>query len=129
MKVADLPELVFDPASVDFLLELAKRRTRRVAFLESVEGGFGCEHSALDREMNAFEALGIEEAGRVAEDHPTIARNRRNSPPAAIRQRLRTIADHLSAGEQACDERVLLEILQHVLRIQARIGIVETSHE
>ena len=79
--------------------------------------------------MNSLQALRIQKAGGVAEDHPAIARNRRNRPPSAVRHRLRAVADHLAAFEQLRDKRMLLEVLQHVLRIEPRIGIVEAGHE
>ena len=42
-------------------------------------------------------------------------------PPSAIRKRFRAVADHLSAFEQLRNKRMLLESLQHMLRIKARI--------
>src|SRR5580700_5795096 len=129
MKVADLPKLIFDPAGFDFLLEAAKHSGGRVLLLECLEGSFSRQHSALDRQMNSFEALRIEETGGIAEDHPAITCNRRNRPPAAIGQGLRTVADHLAALEQFRHKGMLLEILQHVLRIETWVGIIEAGHE
>ena len=86
MEVANLPEFVFDPAGLDFRLECRERRGGEVIFHQRVEGGFGGEHAALDGEMNAFEALRVEESGGVAEDHPAIARNGRDRPPSAVGQ-------------------------------------------
>ena len=79
--------------------------------------------------MNPFQALRIQQAGGVAEDHPAIAGQRRNRPPAAVGHRLRAVADHLAAFEKLGDERVFLEFLQDALGIEARIGIVEPGHE
>ena len=79
--------------------------------------------------MNSLQSRRIQEAGRVAEDHPSISCNRRNRPPSAVRHRLRAVADHLAALEQLGHEGMLLEILQHVLRIEPRIGVVEACHE
>src|ERR1700751_322102 len=57
MKVAHLPQFFFDPAGVDFLLELAERRGGGVVFHQRIEGRLGGEHAALDGEVNALEAL------------------------------------------------------------------------
>src|SRR5579864_7670946 len=79
--------------------------------------------------MYALQPLRVQKPGRVSDNHPAIARKRRNRPPAAIRQRFRAIADHLAAFEQLRDEWMSLEFLQHVLGIGARIGIVESDYE
>ena len=79
--------------------------------------------------MNSLQARGIQEAGGVADDHPAVARQRRNRPPSAVRQRLGAVADHLAAREQLGNEGMLLERLQHMLRIEARVGIIESGYE
>src|SRR5579864_3894277 len=79
--------------------------------------------------MDSLQPRRIEEAGRVAEDHPTVARHRRNRPPTAVRHRLRPVADHLAALEKLRNERMLLELLQNVLRIEPRISVVEPGYE
>ena len=66
------------------------------------------------------------ESPRIIQPLPATRRNR---PPAAVGQRLGAVADHLAAFEQLGDERMLLEFLQHTLRIEARIGIVEPGDE
>src|ERR1700680_2499693 len=108
MEVADLPKLVFDPAGFDSLLESAQRGGRRIIFQQRLESSFCCEHAALNRQMNSLQPLRIEEAGGVAEDHPAVACDRRNRPPAAIGQRLRAVANHLGAFKQLRNEWVLL---------------------
>src|SRR5579864_7177806 len=79
--------------------------------------------------MNSLQALRVQKSGRVSDDHPTVARKRRNRPPAAIWQRFRAIADHLATLEQLRNKWMSLEFLQHVLRIGARIGIVKPNDE
>ena len=79
--------------------------------------------------MNSLEARGIQEAGRVAEDHPSIAGDGRNRPPAAVGHRFGAVANHLAALEQLCDPRMPLKLLQHALRVEARIGVVESGDE
>src|ERR1700726_3485043 len=100
VHVADFPELVFDPTGFDFLLIRSESCYRRIIFLQRFECSLGGQHAALDCKVNALEARGIQESCRVAEDHPSITSDRRNGPPAAVRHRLRAIADHLSAFEQ-----------------------------
>src|SRR5579863_7119278 len=79
--------------------------------------------------MNSLQPLRIEEPGGIAENHPAIARDRRDRPPAAIGKRLPPIADHLAAIEQPGDHGMLFEILQHTLRIEPRIRVVERGDE
>src|SRR5215469_4258958 len=79
--------------------------------------------------MNSLQSLRVEEARRVSQDHPSIARQRRDCPPAAIGQRFRTVADHFAAFEQPGHERMPLELLQHSLRIEARIGVVQAGYK
>src|ERR1700737_3398153 len=79
--------------------------------------------------MDSLQALRIEEAGSVAEDHPAVAREGRNRPPAAVGQRLGAIADHFAAFEKAGHERMPLEFLQHALRVKPWVGIVESDDE
>src|SRR5271169_3372676 len=79
--------------------------------------------------MNSLKTLRIQEACRVAQHHPAIAGQRRNAPPAAVRQRLGAVADHLSAFEQLGDKRVFLELLQHVLWVEAWIAVIESGYK
>src|SRR5260221_2572611 len=79
--------------------------------------------------MNPFEARGLKEAGGVANDHPSLAGERRQRPPSAVRKRLGAIADHFAAVEQLGNKRMLLEGLKHVLRVEARVAIVESGNE
>src|ERR1700757_1431608 len=68
MEVTHLPQFFFDPAGVDFFLELAERRGGGIAFRERIEGRLGGEHAALDGEVNALQALRVHEARRVTEN-------------------------------------------------------------
>src|SRR5437660_3561583 len=129
VKVADLPEFVLDPARFYFRLELAQGCCRGIAFLQSRKRSLGRQHPALDGKMNSLQPLRIQKSCRVPEHHPAIARHRRNRPPTAVWQRLRAVADHFPALEQARNKRMLLKILQHVLRIEPRVGIVDPGHK
>src|SRR5258707_562742 len=79
--------------------------------------------------MNPLQARGIQEAGGVSDDHPSIAAERRQRPPSAIGKRLGAVADHLAAGEQLANKRMLFERLQYMLRVETRIAIVESGNE
>ena len=129
MQVADFPELFLDPAGFDFLLIVAEHRCGEIIFLQSLKRSLGREHPALDRQVNSLQPRRIQEPRRVAQQHPPIARHRRNCPPSAIRHRLGPVADHLAALKQLRDPRMPLELLQHALRIEPRIHIVEPSHK
>ncbi len=129
VHVAHFPELFFDPAGFDFFLKLAEHRGRRIIFLQRFESRLGSEHAALDREMNALESRRVQEAGGVSENHPAITANRRNRPPAAVRHGLRSVANHFAALKQLCYQRMFLEFLQHALRVEARIWIIESGNE
>src|SRR5689334_18380542 len=89
----------------------------------------GSEHATLNREMNAFESLGIQESSRIARDHPAIARERRDGEPSAIRHRLGSVANHLPAIEQSTHERMSLECLHHMVRIKPRIFVIKSGDE
>src|SRR5579872_2476678 len=66
MKVANFPKFVFDPTGFNLLLKAAQHSSGKIIFLQRLESGLRGQHTALDRQMNAFEALRVEEAGRVA---------------------------------------------------------------
>ncbi len=79
--------------------------------------------------MNPFQARGIQEAGGVSNDHPSIAAERRQRPPSAIGKRLGAVADHLATGKQLGNKRMLFEGLKHALRVEARVAIIEPGNE
>src|ERR1700756_508914 len=101
VEVADFPEFVLNPTVFDPTLKSDKSRGGRIIILQRFERSLSGEHAALDSKMNSLQSLGIEKAGRVAEDHPALARDGWNGPPPAVRQRLGSVANHLAAAEQA----------------------------
>src|SRR5271157_589887 len=127
VEVAHRPQLGLDPTSLNAVLEGLQHLKRKIVVHHAVEGSLCRQHSALDREMNSFKPLRIQESGGVAQHHPAVARERRNAPPPPVRQGLRAVADHLSTLQQLGDEGVLLKFLQHALRVKARIAIVESG--
>src|SRR5438067_1520240 len=99
MEVAHWPQLLLNPALLNFLLERAELGGGKVAATHRFKRRLRRQHATLDCQMNSLQPLRIQESGRVAKDHPAIAGNWRNGPPSAIRQRLCSIANHLAAVE------------------------------
>jgi len=58
----------------------------------------------------------------------THCRRSEESPPILRKASIRAVTNHLAA-QAACDHGMLFEILQHALRIEPRIGIVESGDE
>src|ERR1700730_11751260 len=54
VRVADLPEFVFDPAGVDLFLVLAQSRGGRIVLPQSFERGLCGKHATFDRKMNSL---------------------------------------------------------------------------
>src|SRR5262249_7960662 len=57
MEVANLPEFLFDPAVIDFLLVGTQCGSRKIVLPQSCECGFRCHHSALDCQMDPLQPL------------------------------------------------------------------------
>src|SRR5271169_6298820 len=93
MKIANLPEFFFDVALLDFLREGAEGFYGGVAGFQGLENGFGGEHAALHGHVDAFEALGVEEAARIADDEGTVDVSARYGVPATVGKRLCAVAD------------------------------------
>src|SRR5437868_8911354 len=129
MEVAHWPQLLLNPALLNFLLKGAELRGGEVAAAHRLKRRLRRQHPALDCQMNSLQPLRIQESGRVAKNHPAIAGNRRNGPPSAIGQRLCSIADHFAAVEHLAHERMLLEVLQYMLWVNTRVGIIEAGDE
>src|ERR1700758_740143 len=123
MKIADGVELLFDPTAIDRGFVFAERVFGEAVVEERVEGGFGGEHSTFDGEVNAFEALRVEETGGVAEDHPSIAVDARHGEPASVREGFGSVANHFAAVENAAREGMELEGLEGVVRVGARVFV------
>src|ERR1044072_5923588 len=83
VKMARLVKLATDVARFNFLIELAKRGPREIAFHEGREYRFRGEHPRLDRGVNAFEPFAVEHASRITDDHYAVrAQLRHRVPPA-----------------------------------------------
>src|SRR5205085_7140966 len=57
-----------------------------------------------------------------------MAGKTRYGVPAAIRQSLCAVTDHLAAFQQMGDKTMFLELLQDSLRIKARVGIFQAGY-
>src|SRR5207302_10397172 len=50
-------------------------------------------------------------------------------PPTAVGHGFGAVANHLAAFEQLRDQRMFLEFLEHALRVETRVGVVESGDE
>src|SRR2546423_1001807 len=73
VEIADLVEFVADPTGIHLIFELLEFFFTEIVFQQTFKRSFGCQHSALDGQMNAFQALRVHEACRVTYDHPSMA--------------------------------------------------------
>src|SRR5438132_9169760 len=127
VEVTDFPKFISDPTGFDLLGVTANCGGGKIAAFHGVECRLRRQHAALDGKMNALEPLRVEQARRVASDHPAIAGHARHRPPTAIGECLGAIADHLSASQQLANERVLLKTLQRMLRIEAWVFVIQSG--
>src|SRR5690348_16553072 len=129
VKISDLPKFFLDVAFFDFLREGAQRLSRSVAGPQRLENRFGGKHAALHRQVNALEALRIKEAAGITNDEATIHVSARHGVPAAVGQRLRTIANKLAAIEKLSEKRMSLPSLKRGVRIESWVGVFESDDE
>src|SRR5438132_13135807 len=99
VEVTDFPKFISDPTGFDLLRVTANGGGGKIAAFHGVECRLRRQHAALDRQVNAFQLLRVEQSRRVASDHPAIAGHARQRPPTAIGECLGAVADHLAAGE------------------------------
>src|SRR6185436_12169160 len=106
LEVARLPELRLDEARLHALRVGGERRLRAVALLQRVESRLGGQHAALEREVDALEALRVEQARGVAREQCAGHLELRDRLPAALRDRLRAVLHHLAVVEHRADLRM-----------------------
>src|SRR6185295_11605639 len=106
VEVAHRPELLLDPALLDFRLVSREALGGDAPGLERFEDRLGGEHAGLHAEVDALEPLAVQHAGRIADEEEAVAREARHRPPAALRQRLGAVEAHLSACEKLFDLRM-----------------------
>ena len=107
---------------------LVLREVRR-AGLELLVDRLRGEPPGLDRVVDPLQLGHVDHAAGVAADDHAGVRQARERPVAALRDRLRAPGDALAALEDLLDERVELELLQHVVDRDPRVGVVEPAHE
>src|SRR5436853_348690 len=78
--------------------------------------------------MNSFQALSIQHSGGVAGYKNAVRERFRHRVPSADRHGLGAIANHLAAFQKLRHEWVRFESLQLMMRIDARIAIIETYY-
>src|SRR5919201_2768216 len=79
--------------------------------------------------MDALQSHRVHETACVADDQRSIGVTPRNHVPTAFWQRLRAVANHLTAVEQRLYERMPLEMVERDVRIEHRILVVEAGDE
>ena len=125
MEIPDAPELFLQPALLDFPLIIFELLCGCIAGAERLIDCFRREHSALDGRVDSLEALGIQQARRIADDQATIHVTSRHGIPAAVGNRLRAVTNQLAAFENPLYERMRFEFLKCFVRIEKRIVIFE----
>src|SRR5271169_1087774 len=129
VEVADLPEFFFDVALLDFFRKVFKRCRGGIAGFQGLENCFGGQHAALHGHVDAFEALGVEEAAGVADDEGAVNISARYSVPATVRERFGAVADEFAAFENFFEERMRLPSLKGGVGIELGIGVFESEDE
>ena len=81
------------------------------------------------RQVDTLQSQRVHETARIARDKRAIHRQPGNRVPAALGQSLRAVPNECAALEERRDERMLLEALESLMRIEQRIFVVETRHE
>src|SRR6185369_10448987 len=102
-EVSNLVQLVVNVARVDLLGVAAELSLADVSGDERVEDRLGRAHPGLHREVDPLRPLAVEQAPRVADDQTPPRVELRDGIVACFRDRLRALADHLSALEQRAD--------------------------
>ena len=100
----------------------ARLEARGAAGLGQVLGG---EHAAADRLVHALDLRHVERAGRVADEEQARRVHARQRLPAAGGDRARAVGEDLAALEQRPDLRVVLELLERLEGLEARVLVVE----
>src|SRR4029077_8231952 len=99
MEIPYFPQFFFDPTIVELLLIRSELCGRGVARAEGFVDCFGGEHATFDRRVNAFEALGIQQACGITDDQAAVDKTFRHGIPAAVWDGLRAVANELAAFE------------------------------
>src|SRR6266705_4703529 len=129
MEVTSLVKLAADVALFEVLVERAERVSCEIILDQRVENRLCGEHPRFDRGVNTFQPLAVEHARGVADDHNAVRCQLRHRVPSADRHGLCPVADQLAAFEQIAYQGMRLEALKLVMRINARIAIVEADRK
>ena len=126
MEIPHLPQLFLDPALFDEVLEPAQPLCRKIIRLNRFIRCLGRQHAGLECKMNSFQPHRIQEAGGIADNQSAIEVILRQRPITAFRNRLRAVGIQRTAFENTSDVRMRFEFLKALVRIEARIEIVQT---
>ena len=88
---------------------------------------FGGQYAAANRLVHALDLRHVERAGRVADEEQARRVHARQRLPAAGGDRARAVGENLAALEQRPDSRVVLELLERLEGLEARVLVVETG--
>src|SRR5215813_9902961 len=97
--------------------------------LERLRDMLGRQYAGEDRIVAAFDARHVHEPGRAADEGAARERELRHRLIAAFGERAGAVGETLAAFEGRAHQRVGLEALKFLERIEIRIGVVEVNHE
>src|SRR5262249_16672044 len=97
--------------------------------LERLRDMLGRQRAGEDRIVAAFDARHVHEPGRAADEGAAREGELRHRLTAAFGERTGTIGETLAPFEGRAHQRVGLEALKFLKRIEIRIGVVEVKHE
>ena len=90
---------------------------------------FGREHARTHRLVHALDLRHVERAAGVADQQGTRHLERRHRLPAALDDRARAVGDQFAAVEQRLQARMILELLERLERLEARVRVIEADDE
>jgi len=129
MEVPDEPHLPPRPPAQHPPVVRPERRCGDVVVSQRLPGRLRRRHPRLHREVDPLDALGIHEPRRVADDEAAVRREARQGVRAALRDGLGAVGDALAPLEEPREERVRLEALHRLVRVEQRVAVVERNDE
>ncbi len=95
---------------------------------DRAERGLGRQHAGAHRVVDSLQGRDVHEAGTVADDHAARkAEAVRQGEEPALWDGLRPPGDPFPAFEDGPDERVPLELLEHLVNGERRVRVVEAD--
>ncbi len=103
----------------------ARQRASKPAVLAGLGEVLGREHAAADRLVHALDLRHVQRARRVADQQQSRRLHARQRLPAAGGDRACAVGEDFAALEQGPDARVVLELLEGLEGLEARVLVVE----